>query len=107
MLFRSLGREMARLHKAGVWMKDFSPGNVLFTCDDDGSSFSFYFVDLNRIEFDTFSPTKLDHMWERILFDREQLAIATRSYAMELGLDPDKVLQSALRRWQDYVKRHS
>ncbi len=46
-------------------------------------------------------------MWERILFDREQLAIATRSYAMELGLDPDKVLQSALRRWQDYVKRHS
>lgn len=106
-LLEALGREMARLHKAGVWMKDFSPGNVLFTCDDDGSSFSFYFVDLNSIEFDTFSPTKLDHMWERILFDREQLAIATRSYAMELGLDPDKVLQSALRRWQDYVKRHS
>lgn len=98
---------MARLHKAGVWMKDFSPGNVLFSRDAGGSGFSFYFVDLNRIEFDTFSPSKLDRMWERILFDREQLAIATRSYAMELGLDPDTVLRSALRRWQDYVKRRS
>lgn len=105
-LLEALGREMARLHRAGVWMKDFSPGNVLFKRLPDGA-FTFYYVDLNRIRFDTFSRSKLDRMWERLLFDKEQIAVAARSYAAEMGLDADEVYRGAVARWSRYVASKS
>lgn len=103
-LLEALGREMARLHQAGVWMKDFSPGNVLFSRAPDGS-FVFHYVDLNRIRFNTFSRSKLDLMWERLLFYTDQIAIATRAYAGVLGLEPEAVYAEAISRWESYKKR--
>lgn len=103
-LLEALGREMARLHRAGVWMKDFSPGNVLFVRSSDGS-FTFYYVDLNRIRFNTFSRSKLGLMWERLLFHTDQITIATQSYADALGIDPEAVYAEAISRWNSYKKR--
>lgn len=103
-LLEALGREMARLHKAGVWMKDFSPGNVLFHRRPNGS-FIFYYVDLNRISFGTYSELKLNRMWERLLFATDQIAIATRAYAEALGLDHQKVYTEAIKCWNRFKKR--
>lgn len=102
-LLDALGREMARLHSAGVWMKDFSPGNILFRRHPDGS-FEFWYVDLNRIIFDTFNPDHLDLMWERLLFDPIQIAIASASYARAMGRDPERQYAIAIERNRRYCK---
>lgn len=44
-----LAAEMGRLHSYGVWHKDFSPGNVIYT--REGNAFRFYYIDLNRMRF--------------------------------------------------------
>lgn len=104
-LMAALGREMARLHAAGVWMKDFSPGNVLFRRDEATGSFEFYYVDLNRINFDDRNPSHLAQMWERILFVPEQIAAATRAYAEATGRDAAEVYATAMKQWQAFTAR--
>lgn len=103
-LLVAVGREMARIHAAGVWMKDFSPGNILFRRLSDGS-FEFYYVDLNRIEFDVTDRSKLDRMWERLIFDPAQLTIAAEAYAEATGLDPADVTATAVRQMRSFVRR--
>ncbi|MCM1029141.1 MAG: lipopolysaccharide kinase InaA family protein [Pseudoflavonifractor sp.] len=104
-LLDALGQEMARLHRAGVWMKDFSPGNVLFRRNGDTGSFDFYYVDLNRIAFDEHRSSRLDHMWERLLFDPGQLKRAIKAYAAAMGTDPDLLTVKALSLHEAYRRR--
>ena len=49
-LLRAFAKEIVRLHHAGVWHKDFSPGNIIYTGNaTDG--YKFYYIDLNRMRF--------------------------------------------------------
>ncbi|MBD5230932.1 MAG: hypothetical protein HDS66_02085 [Bacteroidales bacterium] len=57
-LLPALAAEMGRLHSAGVWHKDFSPGNVLYTPAAQGG-FTFHYIDLNRMAFGVKSRRKL------------------------------------------------
>lgn len=102
-LLRALGREMARLHEAGVWMKDFSPGNILFRRRGE-EDFTFYYVDLNRLEFTTADDRRLDRMWERLLFSSSQIATATRAYAEARGLAAEEVLSRAMKAHGKYLR---
>ncbi len=47
---RALAQFMYRLHSKGVWMKDFSMGNVLYRHQKGG--YEFCLIDINRMEFD-------------------------------------------------------
>lgn len=47
---KALAAFMNRLHRAGVFMKDFTPGNVLWRREADGS-YSFSLIDINRMAF--------------------------------------------------------
>lgn len=48
-IIEALGSEIARLHAAGVWMKDFSTGNILLQPPaTTNGSYRFHYVDLNR-----------------------------------------------------------
>lgn len=61
-LLPALAAEMGRLHRAGVWHKDFSPGNILYTAgpaESAGAEFEFYYIDLNRMAFGVKSRHKL------------------------------------------------
>lgn len=60
-LIHALAREMGRLHSAGVWHKDFSPGNILYTSEtrEGKMLFKFYLIDLNRMQFGVKHPGKL------------------------------------------------
>lgn len=49
-LSSALAEFIYKLHRNGVLMKDFSPGNVLWRLN--GSYFDFTLVDINRMEFD-------------------------------------------------------
>ncbi len=108
-LLRALGRELARLHKAGVWMRDFSPGNILFTVDSTApDGYRFMYVDLNRMSFDVHDPEKLKTMFRSIVVYPAQVETIARSYAEAAGLPANQVVETALavhRKFQDYLAK--
>lgn len=79
-MLRGLAREMLRMHLMGVWHKDFSPGNVIVKRDTDGS-YSFNYVDLNRMAFDTVDHDKQLRMFERINYTELHTARLAHAYA--------------------------
>lgn len=107
-LLQALGREMARLHKSGVLMLDFSPGNVLFVPDETNpADFKFYYVDLNRTRFGISDHAKLMAMFKAIMENDRQVEVIARAYAREMGLDEAATVETALshhrrfrRRWE-------
>lgn len=97
-VLKALAREMLRLHRAGVYHKDFSPGNVMFTREPDGS-FRFWLIDLNRMEFNVFSHDRLMNNFRGIYIESpEETARLARLYALEAGLDPELTAREALAR---------
>lgn len=112
-LLRAFAKEIVRLHRAGVWHKDFSPGNILYTgSETDG--YKFYYIDLNRMEFDVHNRRKLMSMFRAISLDPEETARLARFYAEEAGEDPNAVVAEALeqldgyfrkRRWKKWLKK--
>lgn len=84
----ALARFILRLHNAGVWMKDFSPGNVLMRRGDDGIEFAL--VDINRMEFGVKKREKLMTNFQCI-FDTPDPAAAmllARKFAGIQGFSP-------------------
>lgn len=104
-ILNALGKEIARLHKAGVWMHDFSPGNTMFVKNPDSiDGYDFYYVDLNRISFNTFSRKKLMKMFKTLIPGNEHLKIVTDSYAEAMGMNPDEVYDDAVKSVRDFEK---
>lgn len=100
-LLAALGAEMVRLHRAGVWHKDFSPGNILFQ-RLPGGGYRFYYIDLNRMEFGITSRKSLMSMFRAINLDETQTARLARHYAAASGEDADAVVAEALRQLREY-----
>ncbi len=94
-LLFALGKEMARLHEAGVWMKDFSPGNVMFKRTPDGN-YLFSYVDLNRIEFNCRSRAKLMKMFGAMVYSPAHLMAIAEGYASATGMKLKVVAREAL-----------
>jgi len=99
----ALGREMARLHKAGIWMKDFSTGNILHHKDAEGN-FHFYYVDLNRMEFGVKSTGKLMQMFRSLSPERRYVLDIAAAYAEAAGKDPDAVKKEAGKIFDSFIK---
>lgn len=79
---------MVDLHNKGVWMKDFSPGNVMMR--RSGGKIEFALVDINRMEFGVRKRHKLMSNF-RSIFDTSDLRpviLLARKYAEVLGLTP-------------------
>lgn len=94
-LLFALGKEMARLHGAGVWMKDFSPGNVMFKRTPDGN-YQFSYVDLNRINFNCRSRKKLMKMFGAMVYSPAHLMAIAEGYASATGMKLKVVAREAL-----------
>src|SRR5690554_8122605 len=54
-ILRAFTRFCFQLHQAGVEFKDHSPGNTLIKVEEN-QSYSFYLVDLNRMNFHSQMP---------------------------------------------------
>lgn len=89
-----LAKFMRRLHAAGIFMKDFTQGNILFRRCDDGS-YEFTLVDINRMEFDVADRSKLMSNFGSTLDTREGQAVLVREYAR---LERDASRREALAR---------
>lgn len=100
-LVRALAREMVRLHEAGIWHKDFSPGNVLYTGNaEDG--YQFHYVDLNRMKFGVHDRSKLYRMFRAMNLKPEETRRLGRLYGEESGLDPAEMETEAVRQLEGY-----
>ncbi|MDE7152935.1 MAG: lipopolysaccharide kinase InaA family protein [Muribaculaceae bacterium] len=101
-LIEELGAEMHRLMTKGVFHRDFSPGNILFERLDNGH-FRFYYVDLNRMEFNVTSRKKLMRMFRAITLDHEELKPLAAAYARAAGLPVEATVSEALRQLDNYL----
>ena len=100
-LVRTLAREMVRLHEAGVWHKDFSPGNVLYT-GNAREGYKFHYVDLNRMKFGVHDTKKLYRMFRSMNLNPDETRRLGRLYGEEAGLDPKAMEEEALRQLEGY-----
>ncbi len=96
----SLGVEMARLHREGVFFRDFSPGNILV--EKHAGGYSFYYIDLNRMEFGVTSRYKLMNMFRAVIYYDPAMKRLAESYAVAMGLDPDSTAEEAFKRRHDF-----
>lgn len=91
-IVKALAAYMHRLHAAGVWMKDFTPGNVLFRPAADGG-YDFSLVDINRMRFGVTSQRKLLSSFGSPLDTAEAVDALAREYADSAG-DPSLHLRA-------------
>lgn len=89
-----LGALMARLHEHGVWMKDFSQGNLLYRTTPKGR-YEFFLIDINRMEFDVSDRHKLMTNFRAITEDASFRRILIRAYARHAHLPEAKVTAEA------------
>lgn len=113
-LSRALAEFIYKLHRNGVLMKDFSPGNVLWRLN--GSYFEFCLVDINRMEFDIEERDLLLSNFGCPLDTDEGVEILARQYAnlcytpalvpeiMEIYHDRQKTLWRK-RRFKEFIGR--
>lgn len=70
-----------KLHEAGVEFKDHSPGNTLIKISSD-NSYSFYLVDLNRMQFHAqMSFEQRMYNLRRLTPKKEMIAVMANEYA--------------------------
>ena len=90
------------LHQKGIFHKDYSPGNILFTVDDKGK-YSFSLIDINRMQFGVKSKRKLYRNFRCLNIDsEEETARVARYYAESAGLNPNKMGQMAINLLRKY-----
>lgn len=79
---------MVRLHRAGVLVKDFSPGNVLYRTDAEGRR-RYMLVDINRMAFDVHDHERLMSMFTRMMNTEKLTARLAYHYCRAAGIAPD------------------
>lgn len=103
----ALASELVRLHRAGVWHKDFSPGNVMFRRDAAArGGYRLFLIDLNRMQFGVTSKAKLHKNFGTIYLESEaETGRFGRLYAAAAGVNEDEYQDVALNMHRQYVKR--
>lgn len=105
-LLRAFAKEIARLHRAGVWHKDFSPGNILYT-GNSSEGYKFYYIDLNRMQFGVSDRKKLMSMFRAINLDPKETERIARYYAEASGQNADLIAREALEQLKGYFRQRN
>lgn len=100
-LVPAFAKEILRLHKAGVWHKDFSPGNILYS-GNETTGYKFHYVDLNRMKFGVHDREKLMSMFRSINLNPTETERLGRLYGKISGKDPEQMGKEALRQLDNY-----
>lgn len=91
-VLKDLAFYIARLHKAGVYHLDLSPGNILYKQQEGKNVFSI--IDINRLRFETIDKTNGLLNFARIA---KSVAVSTslaRYYAEAMGYDQDEAVRT-------------
>jgi len=100
----SLASLMVRLHDAGVWMKDFSQGNLLYRPADRGR-YEFFMIDINRMEFDVTDRSKLMQNFRTITDDGRFLRMLAKAYARHARMPFGQIYHEVLKVRAAFLRR--
>ncbi|MCQ2330084.1 MAG: glycosyltransferase family 2 protein [Paludibacteraceae bacterium] len=87
-IIREFARFSARIHKAGVLHKDYSPGNILF--DNVDGRWEFEVVDINRMKFGSVNMKEACRNFGRLWGKRDFFDVIVKAYAEATGYDEGK-----------------
>ncbi|MDD6641916.1 MAG: lipopolysaccharide kinase InaA family protein [Bacteroidales bacterium] len=92
----------ARLHQQGIYHKDYSPGNILFDKQTDGS-IRFELVDINRMEFgQSVGIDKACRNFCRLWGKQDFFELLAAEYATARGWDAQQVRRLIIRYWKRF-----
>ncbi|NNC69601.1 MAG: Kdo domain containing protein [Flavobacteriaceae bacterium] len=80
-----------KMHEAGIYFKDHSPGNTLIK--KNGDDYDFYLVDLNRMKFFDLDFNARIANFSRLTPKKEMVAIMSDEYAKLIDEPYEKVFQ--------------
>ncbi|MDR1161061.1 MAG: lipopolysaccharide kinase InaA family protein [Tannerellaceae bacterium] len=107
-IIRSFANYTARLHEAGIYHKDFSPGNILF--EDTEEDVRFCLIDINRMEFNPVSAKTGCINFARLWGKEEMFRLIADEYAKERKADKeectDRILYYHNKFWEKYKRKH-
>lgn len=94
-IIKQFARFTKRIHDNNILHLDYSPGNILFSVDDDGNA-AFSIIDLNRMRFDVpLSRTERLRNFRRLTRSDEVLKIMIYEYASLCGWDKEQAFGEA------------
>lgn len=106
--FETILREFTRftysLHEKGVIFLDHSPGNTLIKKEKSG--YSFYLVDLNRMQFGKPDFETRMKNFARLSKHKHMVEIMSDEYAKCIAANRDKVFERMWFYVQDFQKKH-
>ena len=106
-IVRDFGFFTAQLHQAGIYHKDYSPGNILFDIKEGKAEFCL--VDINRMEFGTVHLKKGCRNFARLWGKKPFFQIIAETYAQGRHFDPEECLNQILKYrrkfWIQYLRR--
>lgn len=108
-VMREFARLTARLHEAGIFHLDYSPGNILFDSDGKGG-WKFSLVDINRMQFRRVGFREGLFGFVRLWGQPEMFALLAEEYAKARGEDPAAARAALLayreRFWKRWARNH-
>lgn len=99
-ILAAFGQFTAQLHDAGVYHKDYSPGNILFDVIDGSPQFTI--VDINRMHFGKVNMRKGCYNFRRLWGNPEMMNLVAKQYAIARGFDVLRTQQLVLTAWRHY-----
>jgi len=108
-IFEAFAEFTYDLHEAGIFHKDYSPGNILIKKEND--KYLFKIVDINRMEFGTLSQQKRLENFNKLWAKDEDLEIILKHYADKAGYEQAQAVQKGieyshkLKRFKNFKKR--
>lgn len=94
------------LHEKGIEFVDHSPGNTLIKKEPDGK-YSFYLVDLNRMNFHQSMSFELRiKNLSRLTPKKEMIEVMSNEYAKLSGVDEAKVFEAMWRETSEFQYRY-
>lgn len=91
----------ADLHEKQILHIDYSPGNILYNKENE--KYSFYLVDLNRMEFGkTIEADKAAKNFRRLWGSQEMISFFAQEYAKLRKFDPTEFSTATIKYWTEF-----
>lgn len=99
-----IGRCVAQMHKAGIYHRDFSRGNLLLVTGADGRPCGISLLDLNRMNFHVRDTSMLMRMFGGLAWTEESMRMIVDAYCGAFGMDSASVLPRALAEQRRFIR---
>lgn len=91
------------LHEKGILFLDHSPGNTLIK--KDGDSYTFYLVDLNRMEFKAMDYDTRIANFSRLTPKKSMVSLMAKEYARLGGYNEQKTIEDMWKATSDFQEK--